>query len=537
MNAGWKKRFRDIPNKERLLRECTFAAATFHRQVMTNSGPKEQEALENLIPAVCVLGELARMMCKEGYGRHPDQDINTFERRAESGDPAPEEMRVILGPLDKSVPELSKTAPPDDALRFLEQEKQAIRRCREFADIIAARIDRAYGIDLLPPEERRAARQAKTARDRESAYMPTDAVLFHLNALDELLEYFRRRFLPPEPAVPRPPRAFEIPEEAERHAKRVEWLYRVLVHATKDGLSKPGFLDDPALYDRVNQEAFEMAQQILNTRFTAEEEETLCLITGIGGDPDRLPKQWEDFYVHPAYRELWNKYTYLSARIRLYRSARLPRPGCHFNRSRGLKRFLEDSEKPVSPYDAFHSYYEEDFRGEFEAFFRSYCAAADCDTRFTGFSGDHLVHLDTILMNTHKNVLTWPREEHLARFAMSVWAVCAADCAVYGLLHRHAAKWEKKTHFPKFTDQRRLAASPNFIFSMVSERGEAVGSEIETLIGQAGSKIIRDIADRLAVLLSPEPPECQLAAAFLRSWLIADSTKKGLSFHEECFLH
>lgn len=538
MNAGWQKSFRDIPNKERLLQHCTFAATTFHRQVMTNSGPKEQEAMENLIPTVCVLGELARRMCKEGYGKNPDEDIRTFERRAESGDPAPEEMRDILVPLDKSVPNLSQTDNPDDALRFLEQEKQAIRRYWEFADIIVARIDRAYGIDRLPPEERRAARQAKAARDHESAYMPTDAAHFHLNALDDLLDYFRRRLLPPEPAVPRPPRAFEIPEEAERHGRRVEWLYRVLVHVTKDRLSKPGFLDNQAHYDRVNQEAFEMARNILNTRFTVEEEKTLCLITGIGSDPDCLPKQWDDFYVHPAYTDLWGKYTYLSARIRQYRSTRLPPPGCYIKHSgRVLKALLEDSEEPLSPYDAFNAYYKADFRGEFEAFFRSYCAATDNDTRFLGFQRDHLIHMDTILMTTHMSDLAWPQEEHLARFAMSVWAICAADCAVYGRLPRHAAKWEKKTRFPKFTGWNYLAASPNFIFSMVSEREKTVGSEIETLIGQAGSNIIRDLMDHLAVLLDLEPEECQTAGAFLCSWLIADSAKAGLPFDGECFLH
>ena len=339
MNAGLAKYLKDAPNKESLLRRSI--------EILTpvfNRGFAHDDTLCTAVAVVRVLENLAEAMNEQGYGLDPDNEIREFNRLAEGGDRRPDDLNRILAPLDDEIPSVFGAEKLESALDFIDKERDRAKLAEKPLRAMIRRIDEAYGLTDTPEDQIVAARKAKATRQDGSAYMPIWGIWYQFDDLCGSLDGIQHKLTaPPEietPPEPRPVRAFQVPEEAEIHKQRYEWLYAVMCRVV-DGTCRRFH---PQCGVPIKN-SLQSASVRLWVCFTAEEEKTLCRITGMEKGIDSIPDRWTDFIVPPEDTALWEKYVGLS------------RYAIHFAmQSRSslnvLKALLGDYEDTVSPTDA-----------------------------------------------------------------------------------------------------------------------------------------------------------------------------------------
>ena len=197
-------------------------------------------------------------------------------------------------------------------------------------------------------------------------------------------------------------------------------------------------------------------------------------------------------------------------------------------------RTLEESGCPTA-YSEFSSYYEYAFPGELNDFFSSYCKQSGKDVRFLGFNRDELIHMDTIILNMHREKLDWPVDTHLAAFCVGIWTLAAADIAVYSFFHHRSAEWEADTHYPKFTGWNYYATEPNYIFQLAEKQHPGVIDEIKKLTEEIGGLLVKNTAADIAGLLHLNRGEFMKLKDFLDSWMKMPPDE-GQEYDVKCFL-
>ena len=339
MNAGLAKYLKDAPNKESLLRRSIeILTPVFNHRI------EHDETLCTAVSVVRVLGNLAEAMSKQGYGSDPDNDIREFNRRVENGERRPDDLNRILAPLDEDIPTVFGAEKLEDALKFIDMERDRTKLAQRPLRAMIRRIDETYGLTDTPEDQIVAARKAKATRQEGSAYMPIWGIRYQLDDLCGCLGGIRYELTAPPkietPPEPKPVHAFPIPEETDAHRQRYEWLNAVMrrvVHGTsRRSHARCGVPIANSLRSAAGR---------LWVCFTVEEEKTLCRITGMGKSIDRIPDRWTDFSVPPEDMAVWEKYVGLSS------------SAIHFAMQSGLyrdklKAFLEDVEDTVPPADA-----------------------------------------------------------------------------------------------------------------------------------------------------------------------------------------
>ena len=336
VNPGRKKYLKDAPNKESLLRRSI--------EILTpvfNRGIEHDDTLWAAAAVVRMLENLAEAMNEQGYGSDPDNDIREFNRLVETGERRQDDLSRILAPLDDEIPSVFGAEKPEDALDFIDTERDRAERAGEPLRAMIRRIDEAYGLTDTPEDRIDAARRTKATRQDGSAYMPIWGIRHQLDNLCGCLGGIRQKLTaPPEietPPEPEPVHAYKVPEEAEAHKQRYEWLDAVMHRVVYSTARRCR-----AICGLPIENSLRRASGGLWVCFTAEEEKTLCRITGMGKGIDSIPDRWADFAVPPEETALWEKYVRLSRTANLFAM----QPG---TLSSAMKAFLEDCEDSVPP--------------------------------------------------------------------------------------------------------------------------------------------------------------------------------------------
>lgn len=194
------------------------------------------------------------------------------------------------------------------------------------------------------------------------------------------------------------------------------------------------------------------------------------------------------------------------------------------------------SESTRTSYRAFKTYFESTFSEELRAFFLSYCQATNDSTKFLGFNRDHLTLMDTILINLHRQELTWPEEKHLAWFAMGLWSIAVTDIVIYSHFKQYAPAWEVRTHYPKLTGWNYYATEPSYLLTLITQESNKAKDEIEAFICDSGKQLVQELTTDTADLLKLGEQDCQVIESFLLSWLKMGTSEQGIEYDAECFL-